>query len=103
MTKVLLTGGAGYIASHTAKRLSANGLLPVTLDNLSSGHKWAVKWGPFIQGDIGDQDLVCEIVRQYRIEAVLHFAAYASVAESMQEPSKYFKNNLANTLRMIDA
>ena len=80
MPKVLLTGGAGYIASHTAKRLAANGLLPVTLDNLSSGHRWAVKWGPFIQGDIGDQDLLCEIVRQHRIEAVLHFAAYASVA-----------------------
>jgi UDP-arabinose 4-epimerase len=101
--KVLLTGGAGYIASHTAKRLFDNGFEPVTLDNLCSGHRWAVKWGPFIQGDIADHDLVCEIVRQYGIEAVLHFAAHASVAESMLEPRKYFKNNLANTLGLIDA
>lgn len=103
MQRVLLTGGAGYIGSHTAKRLAKSGFEPVTLDNLIEGHRWAVKWGPFIHGDIADQDLVRETVKHYRVQAVLHFAAHASVGESIRGPRKYFHNNLANTLRLVDA
>jgi len=103
MHRVLLTGGAGYVGSHTAKRLAKAGFEPVTLDNLSSGHLWAVKWGPLVKGDIADQTLVREIVAQYRIEAVLHFAAHASVGESMLAPRKYFKNNVTGSMRLLDA
>jgi UDP-glucose-4-epimerase GalE len=102
MTKILLTGGAGYIGSHTAKRLSQSGFKPVTLDDLSTGHKWAVKWGPFIQGDIGDQKLIREIVAEYHIQAVLHFAAHAYVGESITHPRKYFHNNVVRTLDMLN-
>jgi len=101
--RVLVTGGAGYIGSHTAKCLAKAGFEPVTLDNLSSGHRWAVKWGPLVEGDIADQKLVREIVAHYRIEAVLHLAAYASVGESMRAPRKYFNNNVIGSMRLIDA
>ena len=102
MNRILLTGGAGYIGSHTAKCLSQAGFEPVTIDDLSSGHTWAVKWGPFIKGDIGDQNLIREVVAEYRIQAVLHFAAYTYVGESITDPRKYFRNNVARTLHMLD-
>src|ERR1051326_1670721 len=101
--RVLVTGGAGYIGSHTAKCLAQAGFEPVSLDNLSSGHRWAVKWGPLVEGDIADQELVREIVAHYRVEAVLHLAAYASVGESMRAPRKYFNNNVIGSMRLIDA
>jgi UDP-arabinose 4-epimerase len=103
MQRVLLTGGAGYVGSHAAKCLKRNGFEPVTLDDLSSGHRWAVKWGPFVQGDIADAKLVRETVARYRIRAVLHLAAYASVGESMAKPWKYFQNNVTGSLRLLDA
>ncbi len=103
MTTILLTGGAGYIGSHTAKRLSQAGFEPVTLDDLSSGHKWAVKWGPFVEGDMADQKLIREVVTRYKIKAVLHFAAYTDVAESMVNPRKYFRNNVTGALNMLDS
>src|ERR1051326_4554791 len=103
MYRVLVTGGAGYIGSHTAKCLAKAGFEPVTLDNLSSGHRWAVKWGPLVEGDIADQRLVREVVAQYRIKAVIHLAAYASVGESMRAPRKYFKNNVIGSMRLLDA
>ena len=102
MTRILLTGGAGYIGSHSAKRVAQAGFEPVTIDDLSTGHKWAVKWGPFIEGDIGDQKLICDVVAEYQIQAVLHFAAYTNVGESISNPRKYFRNNVAATLRMLD-
>jgi UDP-arabinose 4-epimerase len=102
MIRILLTGGAGYIGSHTAKRLSRAGYEPVTLDDLSTGHKWAVKWGPFIEGNVGDQKLIRGIVEQYQIKAVLHFAAHAYVGESVVNPRKYFRNNVVATLNMLD-
>jgi UDP-arabinose 4-epimerase len=102
MTRILLTGGAGYIGSHTAKRLWQAGFEPVTIDDLSSGHRWAVKWGPFIKGDIGDQKLIGDVVAEYHIQAVLHFAAHAYVGESIANPRKYFRNNVAATLNMLD-
>ena len=103
MTKILLTGGAGYIGSHTAKRLFQSGFEPVTLDDLSAGHAWAVKWGPLIQGDIGDEKLIRDVVAKYDIQAVLHFAALASVGESIIHPRKYFDNNVSRTLNMLRA
>jgi UDP-glucose-4-epimerase GalE len=100
--RILVTGGAGYIGSHTAKALAAAGFEPVVLDNLSTGHDWAVKWGPLCQGDIGDGALVRRIVYQYRVEAVIHFAANAYVGESMSNPRKYFENNVVNSLHLLN-
>jgi UDP-arabinose 4-epimerase len=101
--KVLVTGGAGYIGSHTAKALAKSGHEPVTLDNLSSGHRWAVKWGPFVEGDLANTQLLPALLRDERIEAVMHFAASLLVGESIREPRKYFWNNVVNTLRLLDA
>ena len=101
--RVLVTGGAGYIGSHTAKALASQGFDPVVLDNLSSGHRWAVRWGPLAEGNIADQQLVKAVVTQYRIEAVIHFAANAYVGESILQPGKYFHNNVANTLSLLHA
>jgi UDP-arabinose 4-epimerase len=103
MCRILLTGGAGFIGSHTAKCLARAGFEPVTLDNLSTGHSWAVKWGPLAPADIADRGLVRDIISRYRIEAVLHFAACASVGESMHDPRKYFRNNVASTLTLFDS
>jgi UDP-arabinose 4-epimerase len=100
---VLVTGGAGYIGSHTCKALSAAGYRPVTLDNLVYGHRWAVQWGPLELGDIGDTEFLTAVMRQHRIEAVIHFAAYAYVGESMTEPGKYFRNNVTNSLLLLEA
>lgn len=100
---VLVTGGAGYIGSHTCKALAAEGFLPVTYDNLSTGHEWAVQWGPFVFGDLSDVGLLRDTMRKYDIGAVLHFAASCYVGESVQEPRKYYGNNLAKTMGMLDA
>ena len=103
MKSVLVTGGAGYIGSHTAKALAKGGFEPVVLDNLSAGHRWAVKWGPFVKGDVGDVDLVRRTIDDYGIEAVIHFAANAYVGESMHQPSRYFQNNVVNSLALLGA
>jgi UDP-arabinose 4-epimerase len=100
---VLVTGGAGYIGSHTCKALAGAGYTPVTFDNLVYGHKWAVRWGPFIEGDLEDGALVSEVLREHRIEAIIHFAAYAYVGESMSDPGRYFRNNVVNTVGLLDA
>jgi UDP-glucose-4-epimerase GalE len=103
MTRVLVTGGAGYIGSHTAKTLAHAGFEPVVLDNLSTGHPWAVRWGPLIEADLADDELVRAVLRHYDIQAVVHFAASAYVAESVRDPSLYFRNNVKNTLSLLDA
>jgi UDP-arabinose 4-epimerase len=100
---VLVTGGAGYIGSHACKALAGAGYLPVTLDNLAYGHHWAVKWGPFEHGDLADKDLIEAVLRRHQIEAVLHFAAFAYVGESMTAPAKYFRNNVINALTLLEA
>ena len=100
---VLVTGGAGYIGSHACKVLAQSGYTPVTLDNLVYGHRWAVRWGPFVQGDLADEALVRRVLREHRIAAVMHFAGYAYVGESMHEPGKYFRNNTSNTLTLLEA
>ena len=100
---VLVTGGAGYVGSHACKALAAAGFVPVVLDSLVHGHRRAVRWGPFVQGDLADADLLRRTLAAYRIEAVLHFAAFAYVGESMQQPEKYFRNNVINTLSLLEA
>ena len=103
MKAILVTGGAGYIGSHTAKALARSGYLPIVLDNLSTGHRWAVKWGPLVKGDVGDRPLVRRTLEKYHIEAVIHFAANCSVAESMTEVYKYLYGNVANSLDLLEA
>ena len=100
---VLVTGGAGYIGSHACKALAAAGYTPVTLDNLVYGHEAAVRWGPFVHGDTGDEHLVRRVLRDHAIQAVMHFAGYAYVGESMHEPGKYFRNNFGSTVALLDA
>ena len=102
-SNILVTGGAGYIGSHTCKLLFNNGYTPVVIDNLSTGHEWAVKWGPFVKGDISDQSLIKSVVDEYNIKAVIHFAAFAYVGESIENPMKYYNNNVLGTLKLIDA
>jgi UDP-glucose-4-epimerase GalE len=101
--RVLVTGGAGYIGSHTAKVLAGAGHLPVVLDNFSSGHRWAVKWGPLVEGDLADQEVLLRTLRGFEIEAVIHFAGDIQVGESVKAPRKYYWNNAVNALRLLDA
>ncbi len=100
---ILVAGGAGYIGSHTAKLLFEKGYRPVVLDNLIRGHRWAVKWGPFIEADIADTETLKQALVDYRIAAVMHFAAFAYVGESVEEPSIYYRNNVVGTLSLLEA
>ena len=103
MTKtVLVTGGAGYIGSHTCKMLSQCGYIPVVYDNLIYGHKEAVKWGPFEEGDILDTDRLTQVFRQYNPDAVVHFAAFGYVGESVVDPGKYYTNNVTGTINLLE-
>jgi UDP-arabinose 4-epimerase len=99
---VLVTGGAGYVGSHVCKALWAAGAIPVTYDNLSHGHRRAVNWGPFERGDVADVVRLDAVFKTYRPSAVMHFAAVTSVQESMIDPGKYFANNVANMLVLLD-
>lgn len=100
---VLVTGGAGYIGSHTAKALAMAGHLPVCYDNLCRGHRWAVQWGPLVEGDLRDRATLRMALREHSIQAVMHFAAFAYVGESMHEPGMYFDNNCAGTVSLLEA
>lgn len=102
LSRILVAGGAGYIGSHISKALAAAGYAPVVLDNLSSGHRWAVKWGPLITADIGDRAQVSKTLKAFGIEAVVHCAAHAYVGESIEHPRKYFDNNVSKTLALLD-
>ncbi|MDD5585984.1 MAG: UDP-glucose 4-epimerase GalE [Alphaproteobacteria bacterium] len=99
---ILLTGGAGYIGSHTALALKQAGFVPVVLDSLVNGHDWAVKYGPFVQGDVGDEDAVRKLCAEYKPAAVVHFAAFIEVAESVANPAKYMGNNYHKAARLFD-
>jgi UDP-arabinose 4-epimerase len=100
---VLVTGGAGYIGSHACKALAQAGYTPVTLDNLVNGHRSAVRWGPFVRGELADEPLVRRVLREHRIQAVMHFAGFGYVGESMQAPGKYFSNNVCGTIALLNA
>ena len=100
---VLVTGGAGYVGSHTCKLLHARGYHLVVLDNLSRGHRWAAKWGTFVEADLADKEAIKAVLLEHRISQVLHFAAYAYVAESVRQPRQYYRNNVANTLNLLEA
>jgi UDP-glucose-4-epimerase GalE len=102
MRYVLVTGGAGYIGSHVSKKLAKEGYTPIVIDNLSTGNRVAVKWGPFFEGDISNKSLVCEILDHYPIEGVFHFAASTSVRESLTETMRYFQNNVGKTLDLLE-
>ena len=100
---VLVTGGAGYIGSHASKALAAAGYTPVTLDNLSTGWRDAVQFGPFVQADLLDRTALDAAFAEYRPMAVLHFAALSQVGEAMAEPGKYWRNNVSGSLNLIEA
>ena len=100
---ILVTGGAGYIGSHTCKALAAAGYSPIVLDDLSTGHRWAVKWGPLLLGNIGDPALVRRTIERFGVQLTVHFAAHAYVGESIEQPRKYFDNNVGKTLALLDA
>jgi UDP-glucose-4-epimerase GalE len=99
---ILVTGGAGYIGSHTAKALAAAGYQPIVLDNLSTGNSWAVQWGPLFNHDLADCNLIRTVIEKNNIESVVHFAANAYVGESMRYPQKYFDNNVINSLNLLN-
>ena len=101
--KVLVTGGAGYIGSHACKALAAAGHVPIAVDNLVYGHRWAVRWGPLEVVDISDAKGIDQIFATYRPDAVMHFAAYAYVGESVTDPAKYYRNNVAGSLSLLEA
>src|SRR6266568_6476010 len=98
---ILVTGGAGYIGSHACKALAAAGYVPIAYDNLSRGNRWAVKRGPLEQGDIADPARVRAVLEKYRPAALMHFAAYAYVGESVEQPLLYYKNNFAGTAALL--
>jgi UDP-arabinose 4-epimerase len=100
---VLVTGGAGYIGAHTCKLLAERGLTPVCFDNLVYGHRDAVRWGPLEEGDVTDGARLAEVLRKYRPGAVIHFAAFTYVGESVENPGKYYRNNVGGTLNLLEA
>ena len=99
---ILVVGGAGYIGSHINKMLYQQGYETVVYDNLVYGHKEAVLWGTLEVGDLSDRDRLESVFEKYSIDAVFHFAAYAYVGESVGNPSKYYNNNVTNTLQLLD-
>lgn len=99
---VLVVGGAGYIGSHVSKMLKKRGFDVIVYDNLSHGYKEFVKWGDFIPGDISDERQLDLVFSKYNIDAVMHFCAFIEVGESVADPGKYYTNNTANTLNLIN-
>ncbi|MDX8513715.1 UDP-glucose 4-epimerase GalE [Mesorhizobium captivum] len=100
---VLVTGGAGFIGSHTCKLLSAAGYLPVVYDNLGRGNRKAVAWGPLVVGDIRDSEALQRAIGTYKPQAIVHFAALAYVGESVSEPAEYYATNVGGTIAVLDA
>jgi UDP-arabinose 4-epimerase len=103
MTSILVTGGAGYIGSHACKALYQAGFTPVVYDNLSRGNAEAVKWGELVTGDLADRSLLRATLQRHRPAAVMHFAAFANVGESSQNPPLYYRNNVGGTADLLAA
>ncbi len=100
---ILIAGGAGYIGSHMVKMLATTGHQVVTLDNLSKGYRDAVRYGDLVEADLGDRAALDSVFSQYKFDAVMHFAAYIEVGESVQRPDKYYRNNVCNTQILLDS
>ncbi|MBZ9724616.1 UDP-glucose 4-epimerase GalE [Mesorhizobium sp. CO1-1-11] len=100
---VLVTGGAGFIGSHTCKLLAAAGYLPVAFDNMSRGNRKSVAWGPLVVGDIRDRDALQAAIEAYRPASIIHFAALAYVGESVAQPAEYYSTNVTGTIAVLDA
>lgn len=100
---ILVVGGAGYIGSHMVKRLARAGFDVLTLDNLSTGHRDAVLAGAFVLADLADRRALDALFSSHRVEAVMHFASFIQVGESVRDPAKYYGNNVAHTLNLLDA
>ena len=99
---ILVVGGAGYIGSHMVKLLGQRGCAVTTLDDLSSGHRDAVLTGDFVQGDMADTELLRGLFARRRFDAVMHFASFIEVGESVRLPAKYYRNNVSNTLNLLE-
>ena len=100
---VLVTGGAGYIGSHTAKALAGNRHRPIVIDDLSTGHAHNVKWGPLVRANLSETAVVRSVLKEYQIESVVHFAGSALLGESVSRPLTYFQNNVGGTLSLLEA
>ena len=100
---ILVTGGAGYVGAHVCKALAKRGYRPIAYDNLVYGHEAAVKWGPLEIGDIADRARLDAVIAHYRPQALMHFAAFTYVGESVADPGKYYRNNVAGTLSLLEA
>lgn len=98
---ILIVGGAGYIGAHINKQLNINEYKTLVFDNLSYGHQDFVKWGAFERGDLGNIDDIRKIFKKYPIKAVMHFAAFTYVGESVEDPEKYYRNNVCNTINLL--
>jgi UDP-arabinose 4-epimerase len=103
MWDVLVTGGAGYIGGHVCKALAEAGYRPISIDNLCLGHRKFVKWGPLIEADVRDTDVIAAVIRSHNLIGVIHLAAFASVDESMRDPAIYYDNNVRGTLSLLEA
>ncbi|MEM7646223.1 MAG: UDP-glucose 4-epimerase GalE [Pseudomonadota bacterium] len=101
--RALVTGGAGYIGSHTCQKLKEAGIDPVVYDNLSRGNRDAILFGDFVEGDTRDTDKVYRVLKDQSIDIVLHFAAYAYVKESVEKPEMYFENNVSGSVLLLQA
>jgi UDP-glucose-4-epimerase GalE len=99
--KILVTGGAGYIGSHVCKALAMRGFSPIVYDNLVCGNRWAVKWGPLEEGDIADESRLREVLELHEPAAVMHFAGYGYVGESVEKPLLYYRNNIAGSASLL--
>ena len=102
MVKILVTGGAGYIGSHVVKLLGKNGYEILTYDNLSTGHRWAVLYGDLIKADLANKEILKKVFKEFKPDAVMHFAASIVVPESVKNPLKYYKNNVVNTINLLE-
>jgi UDP-glucose 4-epimerase len=103
ISTILITGGAGYIGSHVCKKLASQGYTPLVFDNLIYGHKDCSRFGPFENGDILDGERLWQVMAKHKPSAVFHFAAFGYVGESIQNSAKYYKNNVAGTMSLLNA
>ena len=102
MKHIFVTGGAGYVGSHACKALASAGYLPITFDNLVTGHQEAVLWGPFVLGDMLDKGALDNAVTEWKPAAIMHFAASAYVGQSVIDPGKYYRNNVVGSLNLLE-